>query len=110
MLALNEALQKAGIETKVCFSCVRYAPSGSILALLTEKADTTMLIPSRSNLLIQAAKSVHDAVVGVKVLEQWQWLKMHGMLLDRYIGLGKMELWKREVESSTGISLKATPR
>lgn len=110
MLALNEALQKAGIETKVRFSRVRYAPSGSISALLTEKADATMLIPSRSNLLIRAAKSVDNAVVGVEVLEQWQRLKVHGMPLDRYVGLGKMELLKREVESSTGVSLKATPR
>ena len=110
MLALNEALQKAGIETKVRFSRVRYAPSGSISALLTEKADATMLIPSRSNLLIRAAKSVDNAIVGVEVFEQWQRRKVHGMRLDRYIGLGKMELLKREVESSTGISLKATPR
>ena len=110
MLVLNEALQKAGIETKVCFSRVRYAPSGSISALLTEKADATMLISLRSNLLIQAAKSVDNAVVGVEVLEQWQRLKVHGIPLDRYIGLEKMELLKRKVESLTGVLLKATPR
>ena len=46
MLALNEALQKTGIESKVRFSRVRYAPSGSISALLTEKADATMLLPN----------------------------------------------------------------
>ncbi len=110
MLALNEALQKARVEAKVRFSRVRYAPSGSISALLTGKADATMLLPSRSNLLIRAAKTVDDAVVGVEVLEQWQRLKVHGMLLERYFGPGKMELLKREVESSTGIPLKATPR
>jgi hypothetical protein len=32
------------------------------------------------------------------------------MSLDRYLGPGKMGLLKREVESSTGILLKATPR
>lgn len=58
MLALNEALQKAGIETRVRFSRVGYAPSGSISALLTEKADAAMPIPSKSNLLIREAKSV----------------------------------------------------
>lgn len=110
MLALNEALQKAGVETKVRFSRVRYAPSGSISALLTEKADAAMLLPQRSNLLIRAAKTVDDAVVGVEVLERWQRLKVHGMSLERYLGPGKMELLKREVESSTGIPLKATPR
>ena len=68
-----------------------------------------LLRPSRSNLLIRAAKSVDNAEVGIEVLEQWQRLKVHGMPLDRYVGLGKMELLKREVEFSTGVSLKATP-
>ncbi|MCJ1348444.1 hypothetical protein MMC31_006676, partial [Peltigera leucophlebia] len=64
MLALNEALQQAGVETYIRFSRVRYAPSGAISALLTEKADAGQLIPQRSNLLIRAAKSVDPAVVG----------------------------------------------
>ena len=103
MLALNESLQKAGVDPKVRFSRVRYAPSGSVSALLLEKADATTLLPQRSNLLSRAAKTVDDAVVGVEILEQWQRLKVHGMSLDRYLGSGKLELLKREVESSTGI-------
>lgn len=59
MLVLNEALQKAGIDPKVRFCRIRYA-------LLTEKADAAMLLPQGSNLLIRAAKSVDDAVVGVE--------------------------------------------
>lgn len=107
MLALNEALQKAGVESKVRFCRVRYALSGSISALLTEKSDANMLFPPRSNLLIRAAKTVDDAVIGVEVLEQWQRLKVHGMSLERYLGPGKMDL---EVESSTGVQLQAMPR
>ena len=110
MLALNEALQKAGLESKVRFSRVRYAPSGSISALLTEKVDAAMLLPKQSNLLIRAAKAVDDAIVGVEVLEQWQRVKVHGMSLERYLRPSKMELLKREVESSTGILLKTMPR
>ena len=79
-------------------------------ALLTEKADATMFLPQRSNLLIRAAKTVDDAVVGVEILEQWQRLKVHGMSLERYLGPGKLELLRREVESSTGILLKTMPR
>ena len=52
MLVLNESLQKAGVDPKVRFSQVRYAPSESISALLLEKADATMFLPQRSNLLI----------------------------------------------------------
>ena len=103
MLALNETLQKAGVESNVRFCQVRYAPCGSISALLTEKADAAMLLPEQSNLLIRAAKTIDDAVVGVEVLEQWHRLKVHGMSLERYLGPGNMELLEREVESSIGI-------
>lgn len=105
-MALNEALQKAGVESKARFSRIRYAPSESISALLTKKADAIILLPHQSNLLIDAAKTVDDAVVGVEVLEPWQRLKVYGILLERYLGLGKIGLLKREVESSTGILLQ----
>ena len=45
MLALNEALQQAGVGTYIRFSQVRYAPFDAISALLTEKADAGQLIP-----------------------------------------------------------------
>lgn len=69
-----------------------------------------MLLPQRSNLLIRAAKTVDDTIVGVEILEQWQRLRVHGISLERYLGPGKLELLRREVESSTGISLKTMPR
>lgn len=109
MLALNEALQKAGVESKVRFSRLQYAPSGSVSALLTEKTDATMILPQRSNLLIRAAKTIDDVVVGVEILEQWQRLKVHGMSFKRYLEPGKLELLKKEVESLTGIPLKTMP-
>ena len=107
MLALNEALQKAGEETRFCR--VRYSPSGAISTLLTEKANAGLFIPRLSNVLIRAAKTVDQAIVGVEILEHWQRLKVHGMSLERYLGEGYMELLKREVESSTGIQLKSLP-
>ncbi len=110
MLALNEALQQAGEEMSLRFIQVRYAPSGAISALLFEKADAGQLLPRRSNLLIRAVKALDPAVVGIEIPEHWQRLKVHGMPLKRYLGEGKMELLKREVESVTGIQLKLAPR
>ena len=110
MLVLNEALAKAGEGVDIRFSRVRYSPSGAVSALLTEKANAGLLVPRLSNTLIRAAKTVDAAIVGVKVLEHWQRLKVQGMSLDRYLREGKMELLKREVESSTGIQLKTLPR
>ena len=109
MLALNEVLQKAaeGLDTR--FSRVRYAPQGAIFALLTEKANTGVLILRLSNLLIRDAKTVDSAVVGVEILEHWQRVMVHRMSLERYLGEGKMDVLKREVESSTSIQLKTLP-
>lgn len=45
MLALNKALQKAGVRSKTRFCHICYAPSGSISAFLTEQADASMLLP-----------------------------------------------------------------
>ena len=110
MLALNEALQRVGEETCIRFTRVQYTPSGAISALLTKKADAGQLIPRRSNLSIRAVKAVDPAVVGIEVLQHWQRLKVHGMPLERYLGEGKMELLRREVESAMGIQFKSTSR
>lgn len=48
-----------------------------------------------------------SSMIGVEVLEHWQQLKVHGMSLERYLRLKKMEVPKQEVESSTSIQLKA---
>lgn len=92
ILMLNESLQKAGIPAYIRFSRVGYSQSGAISALLTEKANAENLVRDHSNMLIRAAKSIDEKVIGIEALERWQRLKMHGMLLARYLGKGKMEL------------------
>lgn len=84
-------------------------PSGARSALLTEKANAILLIPQLLNTLIRATKTVDLAILGVKILEHWQYLKVYGILLDQYLGDDKMEQLKREVKSSTGIQLKTLP-
>ncbi len=76
------------------FNRVRYSPSGAISALLTKKADVTKLLKTRINILIRAAKTIDQAIIDAEVLERWHWLKVHGMPLDRYLGEGKIELFK----------------
>ena len=71
MLALNEVLQQAGERTGLCFIHVWYSLSGAISALLSEKADSSQLIPQRSNLLIRAIKTRDPTVVEVEILEHW---------------------------------------
>lgn len=109
MLVLNEALQKAGEPAKVQFGRIGYSQSGTISALLTEKADAKELLEMRRNILIQAAKTVDVAVIEAEALEHWQWLKMHGIPIGKYLSERKMELLKKKVKPSTGIQLKTTP-
>ena len=54
-------------------------------------------------------KTVNSAVVGVKILEHWQQLKVYGMPFESYLGEGKIELLKQKMELSTGIKLKTLP-
>ena len=110
MLVLNESLQKAGVPAYVRFSRVGYSQSGAVSGLLTERSNAEDLIKQHSNNLIRAAKSVDEGVIGVEALERWHRLKVHGMPLLRYFGEGRMEVLSREIESSTGIKLKTTPR
>ena len=65
MLVLNEALARAGEGVDIRFSRVRYSPSGAVSALLTEKANTGLVIPRLSNALIRDAKTVDADIVGV---------------------------------------------
>ena len=68
-----------------------------------------MLLFQQSNLLIQAVKTIDNAVIKIEVFKLWQCLKVHDMSLNRYLGPEKIGLLKREGEFSTGILLKATP-
>ena len=61
-------------------------------------------------MLIRVVKLVDKKVIGIETLESWQRLKVHGMSLARYLGEGKMELFSREIELSTGIQLKTLHR
>ena len=88
------------------FSRVGYSQSGAVSGLLTERFNAEDLIKH----LIRAAKSVDEGIIGVEALEQWHRLKVHGMPLLRYFGEERVEVLSREIESSTGIKLKTTPR
>lgn len=100
ILALNKVLLKAEEGLDTWFYRVRYGLFEPISVLLTKKANVGLLIPRLSNVLIWIIKTVDFRIVEIEVLEHWQWLKVHGMRLERYLGEGMIELSKREVEFS----------
>lgn len=103
ILVLNEALARAGKGVDIQFSQVKYLLSGEVSALLTKKANARLLISQLSNVFIWASKTVDAAMIEVEILEYWQYLKVHGMSLNRYLDEKKMELLKRNIKLSTDI-------
>lgn len=87
-----------------------YLQFGAISGLLTEESNAKQLISRHSNIFIRATKAVDSGVTAVETLERWQQLKIHGMSLARYLGERKMEVFFREIESSTKIQLKTVTR
>lgn len=69
MVALNEALQRAGEDLETRFCQVKYALSGVISTLLIKKANAGSILPRLSNVLILLAKTVNAVVIRVEILE-----------------------------------------
>ena len=74
-----------------------YSQSGAISGLLAEKSNAENLLRDHSTILLRAAKSVDEGVIGVETLERWHRLKVHGMHLMRYLGKRKMELPRNRI-------------
>ncbi|MCJ1360069.1 MAG: hypothetical protein MMC33_010072 [Icmadophila ericetorum] len=108
MLALNEALQGAGVELQIRFGRIGYAKSGAISALLNERAYTGMILPKFETLLLDAIRGIDKEVTTVEAVETWCRLKVHGIPFDRY--MERLDLLQREIEAATGIALKTPPR
>ena len=89
---------------------MKFILSGSISTLLTKKSDVIILLSQKSNILIQVAKPIDNAVIRIKIFEHLYWLKVHGMSLDQYLGPGNMELLRKEVKFSISILLKTISR
>ena len=61
--------------------------SRAIFALLSEKSSMEQLISIYSNIFIKDTKTIDVRVIGVKVLKYWQRLKVHRMLLEKYLNV-----------------------
>lgn len=103
MLALNKILQKVGELVSVQFSKIGYSQFEAISTYLTKKADVIVLLKTWINVLIRVTKTIDQAVIGAKTLERWHSLKVYGISLERYLGEGKIELFRWEVKFSTEI-------
>ena len=109
MLAFNEVLPKTGKKFNVQFCQVEYSSSRELFAQRNDRKKSRFLITWKSKLLIWVIKSVDTEVITVKVLEDYQYLKVHWMSLDKHFGQKKMELFRRGMELAIKIQLKTIP-
>lgn len=80
-----------------------------IFALFTKKSSIEQLVDNYSNILIRTTKAINVGVIRIKALEHWQRLKIYIILLVRYLGERKIELFCQEIELSIEIQLKTVP-
>ncbi|MCJ1360618.1 MAG: hypothetical protein MMC33_010626, partial [Icmadophila ericetorum] len=109
MLALNEALQLHGVDRQTRIITVRYTANGKLSVLLSEKARAKEVEKQYRDLLIRAARTVDNGVISMGATEAWHVVKVLGMRLERYLGATGMLMMRREIQSSTGMTLKRDP-
>jgi hypothetical protein len=110
LLAINVAFKKMGLPEHIRLLKLIYTTTGSISGLLGEKALASMLVPSFSDALIKIARDYDTAIIGVNQAEQWYRLKVHGVLLSRYLSPEGLKLAKQEIETTQNLSLPFNPQ
>jgi hypothetical protein len=85
LLAINLAIKAMGLPEHIRLLKLSYTATGSISGLLREKALALMLLPDFSDHLIRAVREHDAAVIGVSQAEQWYRLRVHRVLLSRYL-------------------------
>jgi hypothetical protein len=110
LLAINLAIKAMGLPEHIRLLKLSYTATGSISGLLREKALASMLLPDFSDHLIRAAREHDAAVIGVSQAEQWYRLRVHRVLLSRYLVPQGLRVAKQEIEATQGLSLPLNPQ
>ena len=110
LLALNKAMRQWGLPKHIRLIKLGYTGSGAISGLLSEKAIVLMIIPAYSDLIIKIAIQFDAAITGIGQAEQWYRLKVHRVLLSRYLESPEgLRLAKEEIEATQGLSMPLSP-
>ena len=109
LLAINLAIKKIGLPEHIRLLKLTYTAIGSISGLLGEKALALMLIPAFNDSLIKTAREHNTAIIGINQAEQWYRLRVHRVLLSRYLAPGGLKVAKQEIESTQDLSLPFNP-
>jgi hypothetical protein len=70
----------------------------TITATTIPGVDATMLLHLYCNEILNAIQEVNQGVTNVKKLDKWVYLKVHGILLNRFMGRGTQGVQKLQLE------------
>jgi hypothetical protein len=110
LLALNRAMKQWGLPDHIRLLKLGYTGTGAISGLLSEKAVAPMIIPTYSDSLIKVAIQYDINITGIDQAEQWHRLRVHRVLLDRYLNSENgLQLAREEIEATQGLNLPLRP-
>jgi len=110
--AVNRALFKQQAPAHVWIMNARRNAKGTTTAIMHQNATAEMALLYR-DIIIKAARSVEKVIIDVEGNESWERLKIHTILLLRYIGKGTEGLQKMRQEiqaENEGVAIPAQVR
>jgi hypothetical protein len=110
--AVNRALFQQQAPAHVQIMNARMNRRGTLTAITHQNATAEMALLYR-DIIIKAARSVNKGIIDVEGNESWGRLKIHTILLERYMGKGTDGLQKMREEiqaENQGVTISAQVR
>jgi hypothetical protein len=109
MFEVNKALAQARAHVMVRLVEIRYTEKRNLSGVMSENACAEDLIEFAPTVMA-AVQTLDPEVTNMEKTEKWRKLRVHGVELDRYMGEGRLEVAREEIELMTGEQLPYAPR
>jgi len=88
---------------------LRYTKRGNLSGLTVEHARADDML-EHAAIVGAAVRTLDPAVTEIEELEKWRKLQVHGIILDRYLWEGGLDMAREKIELMTGEQLPYAPR
>lgn len=109
MFEVNKALAHARAYVTVRLVKMGYTEKGSLTGVMSENACFEDLLEYATTVMA-AVQNLDPEVTNMEKTEKWRKLRVHGVELDRYMGEGRLQVAREEIELMTDEQLPYAPR
>jgi hypothetical protein len=109
MFEVNKALAHARAYATVRLIKMGYTEKGNLTGVMSENACAEDLLEFAPTVMA-AVQKLDPEVNDMEKTEKWRKLRVHGVELDRYMGEGRLDVAREEIELMTGERLPYAPR